>query len=203
MGLSLLKKYAENFQRKRVFRTLKAGDIAIDCGANVGKVTERMARRGVRVIAFEPNPHAFKVLQKKFEGNAAVECRNQAVAAEAGTFKLFLHQQSGEDPVHWSTGSSLLGFKKNVNPDQFVEVEVVDLCKLLETLPGSVQILKIDIEGAEVDLLNKLIDKGIHKKVGKILVETHERIPELAQPTQKLRDRISNEKIDNIDLGWE
>src|SRR5215213_9742927 len=35
---------------------LKPGDLAIDCGANVGEITARMRASGATVYAFEPNP---------------------------------------------------------------------------------------------------------------------------------------------------
>lgn len=42
-----------------LFKRLHHGDFAIDCGANVGEVTRKMAKNGAMVYAFEPNPHAF------------------------------------------------------------------------------------------------------------------------------------------------
>ena len=41
---------------------LGRGDLAIDCGANVGHVTAALARTGAEVHAFEPNPQAFSAL---------------------------------------------------------------------------------------------------------------------------------------------
>ena len=46
-------------------KNLKAGDIALDCGANVGKITVPMAQTGAAVYAFEPNPHAFAKLKEQ------------------------------------------------------------------------------------------------------------------------------------------
>jgi FkbM family methyltransferase len=193
----------KSYLRKReISRHLSAGDIAIDCGANTGTVTKFMARPGVKVFAFEPNLFAFKVLQKKFEHQPNVVCLNQAVAHKAGKMKLFLHKQAGENQVHWSTGSSLLSSKENIDPNDYLEVDTVDLCEFVEK-NAPIKVLKIDIEGAEVELLNRFIDLGLHQKVGMVLVETHERIATLAEPTQRLRDRIKTEKIKNIDLTWE
>ena len=43
-----------------IFDEIRSGDIAIDCGANVGLVTEEMSRRGAIVHAFEPIPLRLK-----------------------------------------------------------------------------------------------------------------------------------------------
>jgi hypothetical protein len=63
----------KNFNRKRLthmlfnrFLTgLKPGGIAIDCGANVGDIATKLAKTGIRVYAFEPNPYAFQKLQSR------------------------------------------------------------------------------------------------------------------------------------------
>jgi FkbM family methyltransferase len=201
--LGRVKRFQRHIKKVLLFRSLRPGDIAIDCGANVGEVTRRMARPGVRVFAFEPNSHAFKVLQAKFDGNSKVVCLNQAVADRVGTLKLYLHENSEGDQVLWSVGSSLIESKGNVSRDRYEEVQVVDLCEFIQGLQSKVRVLKIDIEGAEVALLNKFIDLKLHRQVEKIVVETHERIPELTEPTARLKERIRREKIRNIDLSWE
>lgn len=55
-------------KRNRIVNSLglKTGDVCIDCGANVGYVTEKMTRKGCVVYAFEPNPYAYKILENKF-----------------------------------------------------------------------------------------------------------------------------------------
>ena len=39
--------------------------IGIDCGANIGSITEKLLEECDEVHAFEPNPHAFKELKKR------------------------------------------------------------------------------------------------------------------------------------------
>ena len=45
---------------------LREGDLVMDCGANLGVVTEVLAATPAEVMAFEPDPWAFSKLQKKF-----------------------------------------------------------------------------------------------------------------------------------------
>ena len=57
--------------------------------------------------------------------------------------------------------------------------------------------------GAEIEVLNRLIDLKIHEKIDIILVETHDKqMPDLVEKTRELRQRIINENIQNIDLEW-
>lgn len=182
---------------------LGVGDTAIDCGANVGKVTARMARTGAVVYAFEPNPYAYGVLRQRMKRFPDVHCINRGVLDRDGVMRLYLHENAGEDQVHWSTGSSLLEFKGNFNPETYVEIEVVDLTRFIVELDRFIEVIKMDVEGVECQIVNKLIDTGLVERIGLLLVETHEgKIPELIEPTERLRRRIAKEGLTNIRLDW-
>jgi FkbM family methyltransferase len=183
---------------------LRAGDLAIDCGASVGHYTARMAQPGVTVYAFEPNPFAFEKLRERFAGNPLVHCRQNAVLDHPGRVRLHMHRNAAQDPVYWSTGSSLLEFKSNVSKEDSVEVEAIDLAAFIAALPQPVKLLKIDVEGVECPLLNRLIDRGLAQGIERILVETHDhKVPQLAPETNALRERIRREGLTNISLDWE
>ena len=108
--------------------------IGIDCGANVGNITDRLLKECDEVHAFEPNPHAFKILNQKFLFNPRVTCYNKAVLDRNDIVKLYFHENSDKNEVLWSTGSSLLNFKGNVLKDKHIEVDAIDLCKFIEDL---------------------------------------------------------------------
>ncbi|MFO1492066.1 MAG: FkbM family methyltransferase [Kiritimatiellia bacterium] len=193
---------AESARRLEALR-LKPGDIAIDCGANVGHVTAILARSGATVYAFEPNPHAFEVLQKRFASTPSVVCLRKGVLDEAGAMKLYLHQNAGQDQVYWSQGGSLLDFKGNVNRETFVEVEIVDLADFILKLGRPVRVLKMDVEGVECRILKRLILLGLAERIEHIFVETHEqKIPQLRPEVEELRDLIGARGLKNIDLNW-
>ena len=182
---------------------LGPGDIALDCGANVGNVTTRMASTGAVVYAFEPNPHAYSALEKRFAGAPNVHTINKAVLDRNDSMRLYLHENAGEDPIKWSTGSSLLDFKGNVNTETYVDVETIDLAAFIEDLNTNVKVVKMDIEGSEVQVINKMIDTGIIRKIEHLLVETHDKkVPELREDTDTLRQRIADNNLTNIDLEW-
>lgn len=188
----------------RAAEALGPMDVAVDCGANVGRYTEVLARAGARVFAFEPNPDAFAVLSQRMSGYPNVVCINKAVAAEEGTARLYLHENAASDPVHWSTGSSLLSVKSNVNADTYVEVEVVDFIEFLVSLNSPVALVKMDIEGAEVALLDRLLEQPqALAAIGRLFVETHDhKIPQLREGTDRLREKIRHRGLDQINLDW-
>jgi lipopolysaccharide transport system ATP-binding protein len=186
-----------------VFEFLKPGDIAIDCGANVGEVTYVMAEKGVKVYAFEPNPFAFEALQKRFKNHTNVVLINKGVWDKPGTLPLYLHKNSDQNPEKYSVSSSLLAHKRNVDQDNYVDVELVDLHEFIVSLGTQVALLKLDVEGAEVEILNSLIDQKSIFNIRKVLVETHEKqIPELFQPTKELKQKIADQGITHVNLNW-
>jgi FkbM family methyltransferase len=184
---------------------IESGDVVIDCGANIGLVTEYFFRKGAEVYAFEPNIYAFDILNKKYETTPKVTCYQKAVSTSKSDkkMKLYLHEWSGINEIKYSTGCSLMSGKVNVNEKNYLLVDVVSLCDFIESLNKPVKVLKIDIEGSEIGLLNEMIDRNIAKDIPHIFAETHEKkIPSLREETEKLKRRIENNNLPNINLNW-
>jgi len=90
-----------------------------------------------------------------------------------------------------------------VNTDHYIEVNLVNLSEFIAKLNSPIKVLKIDIEGAEIEVLNKLIDTRQYEKIGKILVETHEtKITSQVEELKTLKGRIKKLGIRNINLNW-
>ena len=188
---------------RQVCHRLGPDDTVIDCGANLGEVTARLARRGARVHAFEPDPYCFGRLQDRFGSRPNIVLHNAAVGAAGGTVRLYRSRFFAEDNALWSQSTSQYATKNNVDPSAHFDATVVDLATFVGALDGRVALLKIDIEGAEVAVLNRLIDDGLMDRIDAVFVETHERkIPELAEPTAALRQRIADLGLARVSLDW-
>lgn len=181
---------------------LRPGDRVVDCGANVGDYAALFADRGATVYAFEPHPVAFECLSRRFAGDARVVCMNKAVGLRPGSVKLYLGLADPDDPRLHSQSASLLPQKRNVDPGNAVDVEAVSLAEFLESLGGPVALLKMDVEGAEYDLLEDLMDRGLHRGIRRIVVETHQDIPGVLPRHEALLRRVRDGGLRNIDLGW-
>ncbi|WP_199621694.1 FkbM family methyltransferase [Paenibacillus alkalitolerans] len=190
-------------ESKEVYENLHPGDIAIDCGANTGWVTLRMAERGATVYAFEPNPHMFDFLRIRFFDNPKVYCRNQGVWDRNGKMRLYLYPGSDTDPISHAYASSIFGNNPIIDPNLYVDIEVIDLTEFISHLKSRIKLLKIDIEGAEFELLEKIIDLDMYNIIDKIVVETHEwLIPDSQQKLDNIKRKIQDKGIHNIDLNW-
>jgi len=76
-----------------------------------------------------------------------------------------------------SQGHSLLKEKDNVNIHNHIEVECIDFGRWLkETFDDNDYVaVRMDIEGAEFEVLNHIIEDGSINRIGKLLVEFHHR----------------------------
>jgi FkbM family methyltransferase len=123
----------------------RAGDTVIDVGANIGVFAIVQARRGARVICFEPHPGAFANLLQNLELNgigSQVIPVNAAVSAHEGTASLVM--ESGSVSAHLGSPGD----------GEYVLVNTVRLDGELERLGiRTADLLKIDVEGAELDVL--------------------------------------------------
>jgi len=183
---------------------LKENDLVIDCGANVGNITSVFNRFGCIVYSFEPTSSTFEILKKRFSNIEKIKCIQKAVGAANDIKKLYHHEWSEYNKIYWSDGNSLIYEKSNVNNNDYEEVEVIDLVEFINSLDKEIALIKIDIEGAEIELLNHLIDTGTIHKINKIICEVHDRkYPIFKEDTDKLRYKIKHLGLEHkIDLNW-
>lgn len=204
------KKYTEKYNRKFTSWRFKEamsetrGMLAVDLGANIGEYSVLLAKKARYVYAFEPDPWALKQLQKNTRHLNNIEIIQAAAGCEHGKVKLFRHPDFDHDPTMNSQSSSIIPMKKNITQNDFFEVDQVDLIQFIRDLDGPVGILKIDIEGAEVDLLEALFDHpNVLDNIKYIFAETHEKkISGHETRVAALRERAMHRKSPEINLNW-
>ncbi len=188
---------------ERVLQSLGPDDIAIDCGANVGKFTKRMAATGATVYAFEPDAEALKRLRRGTRHFPNVTIYNQAVGASDAQVTLFRAADYEAAPRRKSVSSSVYAAKDNICADDGISVKQIDLAAFIGGLAQPVSLLKLDIEGAEVPVLEELVERGTLQHTRHVFVETHEkRIPALRSRTARLRTRLRTTREANVNLNW-
>lgn len=197
IGLHSLAAFEEALRRSE-------GKTCIDLGANVGAYTRKMALNAGRVIAFEPDPWAFAELRANIADLDNVKIENAAAGADEKKIPLYRHPRFENNPASYSISSSVISDKRDISQENTVEVRQIDFIRYLENLDEDVGILKIDIEGAEVDLLESLFDRpDVLARIDHIFAETHEkRIPAHKQRVDALYIKARSIERPCINLSW-
>jgi len=170
---------------------IKSGDVVIDCGANVGYITNILYKAGAILYAFEPNTYAFSALSKMFKGVKEVTCYNKAVMGAAGKVKLYMHKWDKENHLKWSVGSSVFESKENVDFNNFKEIDAICLSDFIKMLNVNIKLVKMNVEGAECEILTDLIDTGVIHNIDIVLVEAHFGTPQVRTNIRELKERIN------------
>lgn len=154
----------------------------IDCGANVGLSLIYFANEypDAKIIGFEPDPQIFKYLEgniSHFNKKNNVEIVNKGIWNEEGyvSFKM-----EGADAGRISFDYDKKAFNDEIN------IETVKLSKYINE---PVSLLKLDIEGAEINVLRE-VEHKLHF-VENIFVEYHS-FSEKKQELQVILDILSN-----------
>ena len=143
-----------------------AGDvkIALDVGANVGQTASRLTSRfpEVHVFSFEPAPATFQKLHDAWAGQGQVTCIQMALGAQAGRAEM--------TDLPTSDQNTLLVGQHQRGPTVSVEVGTVDTF-VAERHISSVDLLKIDTEGYELEVLQGAINMLRSRQIRFVLTE--------------------------------
>ena len=157
---------------------LQADWIIIDIGAGLGDFTAYAARRSPngKVLAYEPFPESFALLQHNLQLNDArnVEARPYAVAAAPGTLRLNIGSEHAVQHTTTAEGAHTIEVAALTLESVFDE-HAVTHCDLL----------KLDVEGAEYGILLNAAPETL-RKIKRIALEYHDHTP--AGTHAQLRD---------------
>jgi FkbM family methyltransferase len=145
-------------------RLLEPGMTFVDVGSNKGDfalIAARAMNDEGHVIAFEPSPENCGWIRKSIElnGYRSIELHELAMSDANGRERLYLGERSG-----WH---SLVGDAER----ESIEVETRTLDSALGATPPDV--LKVDVEGAELRVLRGAEGTLADTRLGAILIDVH------------------------------
>jgi FkbM family methyltransferase len=139
----------------------------VDAGANVGLASLYYLAKypGVKIVAIEANPKAVEKLRGTFADNPSVTIEPVAISGAAGRTKMWIDRSSGSNLNASITGRDV----ETMDNFDVVEVETRTADSIF---PEHVDLLKLDIEGAEYDVLRS--PTIIPGRVKAIVLEAHD-----------------------------
>lgn len=177
--------------------------LVLDCGANVGHISKLLASTGATVIAFEPDPIAYEKLFLRCGKKKNITLIKKGVWDKNSVIQFYSHQESTGGEACYTVGSSILAEKINVSTEKTQSIEVIDLVEFMQQQKRKIDLVKLDVEGAEIDILHRVIATEAWHLFDRMYVETHEtKIPSHVKKLQQIKEKIKEKGITNIKLNW-
>lgn len=140
------------------------------------------------IHSFEALPANYKTLKEAYGNKPNITLYNKAVYTEDTEITFYTA------PPY---GSSIYSDKiTHINPDRYVKIGAIDISKFIENTFSKKDyiIMKFDIEGAEYDILPKLLDSGILQNyVNELYGEFH------AGKIRSISKEIHNDLVDRVE----
>lgn len=171
---------------------IKFLDLGANDGCSIKKFKLMMEEKNItdyEIYSFEAVPFFYKFLSQYESANTYVYMK--AVSSFSGTTKIYLSKKSN--------GSSLCSDKisNSINKNKFIEVDTIDLAEFINklTLNSNDELwVKMDVEGAEYELIEHLSTTGALNKITKMFMDWHyTKIPHISYDThKKCKNLIAN-----------
>ena len=136
-----------------------------------------------RVLAFEPSGEAFQLLQRNVHENRLTNVRleRKAVGLREGKADFY------EDPkIGGGTTNSLI--RRRLGKE--VRTEEVDIVRLSSYITGQVDLLKIDVEGAEHAVITDLLETNAIANIRRLIVEHHHHLDTAPSQMTRVLDQL-------------
>jgi FkbM family methyltransferase len=171
--------------------------VVLDIGAFDGEWSHQIATRyGATIHAFEPNPAASTKLRDRLGGLPNVVAHHYGLGGRDQQAVLTLA----------GPGSSIYGVDAGDAELDTVTVTIRDVALVLAELGvDRIDLLKVNIEGGEYDLFDRLIGCGRLPRVRLVLVQFHEWHPHAYRRRRAIRKvlRRSHDEVWNYPFVWE
>ncbi len=161
----------------RVEYDLDPSSVVVDVGGYKGDWASIISNKyNPTIHVFEPvRDFAFNI-KRRFKNHDKIIVHEAGLGAKDETITIYLAEG----------GTSLIK-----EAAQEVDVTIKDVHAFMTELGTPVDLMKINIEGAEYDLLNRLIDTGDIKKINNIQVQFHNFVPDAKKRMEELRTKLS------------
>jgi FkbM family methyltransferase len=168
--------------------------LVFDVGGFTGEWARQITQRyKPSMHIFEPDHLSFTELEKAYAGDPKVKCHPFGLAGKDSTATL--HHASMGSTVFSDTSPATLKKQRETSQIQLRDVRAF----MKELGDPEIDLIKVNIEGGEYELLDRMIENGLHLKCKRIRVQFHEWIA----GSHRMYDRIRAGFARSHDVEWE
>jgi len=162
---------------------ITSDSVVVDVGAFRGTWAQHIIDRYDPLIyAFEPNPKSFESLEEKASTNSKLRPMQYGLGDEDVSVDFTLN----------GLGSSMCDERSDHSGIERIKVDIAAVDRVWNDLRlGRVDLMKINIEGAEFPLLDKMIKTDLLKNVDCFLIQFHEWHPGAYRKRRKIQEELS------------
>ena len=163
--IALRKWYADDGDmRLRQEYPLDQSSIVLDLGGYRGQwASDIFARYGCKVYVFEPVKGFADAIMRRFEKNARIQVNAFGLGGSSRSENINLN----------ADGSSTIRAGKSIE-----SISIVDVASWMESnIAGDVALMKINIEGGEFELLERMLEKNLIHRVKNFQIQFHDVFP--------------------------
>jgi FkbM family methyltransferase len=145
---------------------LDSSSVVFDVGGFEGAwATDIFSRFACRIEVFEPVPQFAAKLEWKFAPNPRISVH--AIALGASNRNAVIHVQGDVSSAQFT-------------PARAVDTPVVvrDVASFVSAESAGIDLLKLNVEGDEYAVLERLLDAGLMARIGYLLVQFHDHVPD-------------------------
>jgi FkbM family methyltransferase len=169
--------------------------IILDVGSRNGESLEEFVRWGFDVIhAFEPMPGPFANIVATYGDDPRVEAHNYGLSDHTGTMPVYGSDAVGE--------ASVFASKVDLDSRVVTECAFVDVADVFDGFADASVFVKLNCEGSEVAILNRLIDTGHIDRIEALRVEFDiSRCPGHEHEADEVIARLAEVGFDRLTIG--
>jgi FkbM family methyltransferase len=163
--------------------------VVFDVGGFQGEWAKQIKDRyHPRIHVFEPDHVSFDALRKRHGNDPKMTCHSYGLAGASRTATLH-HSRMGSTIFESSPASGR----------ETSEISLRDVRDVMDELGvAEIDLIKINIEGGEYELLERMIETGLHQRCKRIRVQFHEWIPGSHAMYRRIREGLAR----THDIEW-
>ena len=169
---------------------LTPDSIVLDIGGFKGDFAAQISNKyKCSIHIFEPMKEHAAYIANRCKGNSKVSVYPVGVGSKTENITIYIPKGKDEATLH--PGESPI-----TKEEQIRVIDIVEVFDKVEV--DRVDLMKLNIEGAEFDLLERLIENDLHKKVTDIQIQYHK----IDENSESRRDDISKSLSKTHECTW-
>lgn len=185
-------------------KIIKPGSSVIDIGAQTGNMSVAYSLFADKVLAFEPNPATFEVLEKNSKLNPNIQPYNYAVSDTEGPIT-FHYSDNGFCNGGFATRTHRgIGVTGHRIPIDIWAIRLMDFLQEIKFDLSTLSMIKIDAEGHDKEII-KTISPLLKEYKPVLITEIYngldeEEVRELIGVINSIGYKAYDEKVNNLDI---